>query len=163
MKRGHAFVAGIVGGVVVSALTAAARALGVPVNFELFLGTLLGHPPSLATWLAGLAAHLLLAGLVGLVYGWGFETLSGRADWRVGLAFGVVHAVVVGLALWLLPAVHPLVAERIPAPGAFLSRFGGLGVLVEVAVHLAYGAVVGALYGPTRRYSLPANRLRRAA
>lgn len=163
MKHGHAFVAGVIGGVVVSAITALARALGVPVNFELLLGTILGHPPSLATWLAGLAAHLLFAGLVGLIYGWGFETLSGRADWRVGLAFGGVHAIVAGVLLWVLPVIHPLMAERIPAPGPFLSRFGGLGVLVELAVHLVYGAVVGALYGPTRRYSAPAERLRRAA
>ena len=60
-----------------------ARALGVPIAFELFLGTILGHPPGLATWLAGLAAHLVLAGAIALLYGWAFETLSGRADWRV--------------------------------------------------------------------------------
>ena len=163
MKYGHAFVAGVVAGVLVSALTAAARAVGVAVNFEILLGTMLGHPPSLWTWLAGLAVHLLFAGVVGLLYGWGFETLSGRADWRVGLAFGVVHAVVAGILLWVVPVVHPLMGERIPAPGPFLSRFGGLGVLVEFAVHLVYGATVGALYGPTRRYADTASRLRRAA
>jgi hypothetical protein len=163
MKYGHAFVAGVIGGVVVSAVSAVARVLGVPVNFEILLGTILGHPPSLATWLAGLAAHLAFAGLVGLLYGWGFETLSGRADWRVGLGFGLVHAIVAGVLLWVLPAVHPLMAERIPAPGPFLSRFGGLGVLVELVVHLTYGATVGALYGPTRRHAATANRLRRAA
>lgn len=163
MKHGHAFLAGVVAGVLVSAFSAVARALGVPVHFELLLGTILGHPPSLWTWLGGLAAHLVLAGLIGLVYGWAFETLSGRADWRVGLVFGVVHAVVVGLLLWMVPAVHPLVPERIPAPGAFLSRAGVVGVLLELALHMMYGAVVGALYGPTRRYSDTATGLRRAA
>lgn len=163
MKYGQAFVAGVVAGMLVSAVSAAARAVGVPVNFELLLGTLLGHPPSLWTWLGGLAAHLLLAGLIGLGYGWAFETLSGRADWRVGLAFGLVHALVVGLLLWVLPVVHPLVAERIPAPGPFLAGAGAAGVLIEVVVHMMYGAVVGALYGPTRRYSDTAENLRRAA
>ena len=52
------------------------------------LGTMLGHAPGPGPWLAGLAAHLVIAGLIALIYGWGFETLSGRADWRVGLAFG---------------------------------------------------------------------------
>lgn len=163
MKYGRAFVAGVVGGVLVSAVTAVARVLGIGVDFELILGTILGHPPSLATWLAGLVAHLLIAGSLGLAYGWGFENLSGRADWRVGLGFGAVHAVAAGILIWVLPAVHPLVAERIPAPGPFLSRLGALGVLVEIGVHLMYGAVVGVLYGPTRRYSTASAGLRRAA
>ena len=163
MKYGQAFVAGVVGGVLVSAVTAVARALGILVNFELLLGTILGHSPSLATWLAGLAAHLLIAGSLGLAYGWGFENLSGRADWRVGLGFGAVHAIAAGILIWGLPAIHPLVTERIPAPGPFLSRLGGLGVLVGIGVHLMYGAVVGALYGPTRRYSAASATFRRAA
>jgi hypothetical protein len=163
VKRGHAFVAGILGGVLVSAVTALARALGVPIAFELFLGTILGHPPGLATWLAGLAAHLVLAGAIALLYGWAFETLSGRADWRVGLAFGMVQAIVGGVAIWALPAIHPLVGERLPSPGPFLSRLGAAGVLLHFGLHAMYGAVVGALYGPTRRYTVPDSRMRRAA
>lgn len=163
MKHGHAFVAGVLAGVLVSAVTALARALGVPLAFELVLGTILGHAPGLATWLAGLALHLLLAGAIALAYGWAFETLSGRADWRVGLAFGLVQAIVAGVALWALPAVHPLVGERVPSPGPFLSRLGAAGVLLHFGLHAMYGAVVGALYGPTRRHSVPDARVRRVA
>ena len=163
MNRGRAFAAGVVGGALMSVVTALARALGVPVSFELILGTMLGHAPGPGPWLAGLAAHLVIAGLIALIYGWGFETLSGRADWRVGLGFGAVHAIAAGVVIGVLPAIHPLIAERIPSPGPFMARLGASGVVVGIAVHLGYGAVVGALYGPTRRYSARGASLRRAA
>jgi hypothetical protein len=81
----------------------------------------------------------------------------------VGLAFGVVHTLAAGVVLGVLPAIHPLIGERIPSPGPFLARLGASGVLVGIVVHLGYGAVVGGLYGPTRRYSARGANLRRAA
>ena len=48
----------------------------------------------------------------------------------------------------MMPAMHPLIPEQMPAPGAFMANMGLMGVIAEIMLHLIYGAIVGAMYGP---------------
>jgi hypothetical protein len=66
----------------------------------------------------------------------------------VGAAFGLAHAVIAGLGMGIVPAIHPMIPERMPAPGAFMANLGAIGIVAEFALHAVYGAIVGAMYGP---------------
>jgi hypothetical protein len=148
MKYGKAFGAGVLGAVVMTVIMAMARAMGMPVNLEMILGTMMGGPPSAAKWVMGFIMHLMAGGIFGLIYAVGFEYLTHRADWLVGMGFGFIHSLFAGLFMAIMPAMHPLIPEQMPAPGAFMSNLGMMGVIAEIMLHLIYGAIVGAMYGP---------------
>lgn len=139
MKR--AFLAGVVGGLVMAVIAK----LG-PVSLEMLLGTFL-LPRGVGAWVLGLVLHLAISGAIALLYGLGFERITHRAGPGIGAAFSLVHFAVAGLALAAIPALHPLVPEQMRAPGAFMSGIGFGGVLLLLIEHVVYGAIVGQLYG----------------
>lgn len=148
MRAGKAFGAGVTGAVVMSIVMAIARAMGMQVKLELMLGTMFGSPPSPGTWALGFVIHLMMGGLFGLLYAVGFEHVAHRAGVWVGAGFGLVHALGSGLALAMVSSVHPLIsAGQMPAPGAFMSGLGMMGVVAFVMLHLIYGGIVGGMYG----------------
>ena len=148
MNITQALFAGVVGGAVMSMILGLARTMGMQVDVELMLGTLLGEPPSVAIRMIGLIVHLVISGLIALLYAAGFEYVMQRAGWRVGLAFSLVHLLIAGIFLGVIPALHPLVPEVMPAPGAFMANLGILGIGAFVLLHLLYGAIVGTMYEP---------------
>jgi hypothetical protein len=159
MKPGKAFVAGVVGGAAMSVLISSARLLGLPMNLAMLLGTMTGLAPGAGTWLVGLAMHLVISGLIGMLYGVGFEHVARRSGALPGIVFSLVHIVVAGLAMGMLPSIHPLIPELVPAPGAFMSHVGEGAVIAFVAFHAIYGAVVGEMYGPVVHPSRPDDRV----
>lgn len=147
MRTGKAFMAGVAGGGIMSILMAAARAMGMQVNLEMMLGTMFGLTPGPGVWLLGLAMHLMISGLIALAYAWGFEHVAHRAGVATGALFSLAHIAIGGVFMGLMPMMHPLVSERMPAPGPFLINHGMMGVAAFVMLHVIYGAVVGGLYG----------------
>lgn len=150
MNAGKAFTAGVVGGAVMSVIMALVRITMVDrgMNLEMLLGTMLGLAPTAATWVVGLVIHLVISGAIALIYAWGFERVTHRAGWALGAGFGLIHAVIGGLFMGVMPAMHPLVPGQLPAPGFFMANQGALGVFAFFMLHLIYGAVVGAIYSP---------------
>lgn len=147
MYTRRALEAGVAAGGVVAILTWLAYAMRLfPIHVAMTLGTLVVRPPGVAAWMVGLLMHLTISGLVGLVYAAVFEHLLHRAGPGAGALVSVVHAVATGLALGLLPRVHPLIPEVSAAPGAFFSNLP-TGVVTVFALHLVYGIMVGTLYG----------------
>lgn len=146
MRYGHALLAGVVGGAAMTLLGTIARAAGVPVNVEMLLGTMI-FPPSTTAWVAGLVMHLVISAAIALVYAVGFERLTYRAGAIVGVLFSMVHIVIGGFAMLLIPVIHPLVPGSIAPPGPFMAGMGLLGILLFVLEHVVYGAIVGAGYG----------------
>ncbi|MDI1483156.1 hypothetical protein [Polyangium sp. y55x31] len=147
MKVGKAFFAGIVGGAAMTLIMTAARAAGASADIAQMLGTLPGNAPSSMAWLVGFLVTILISGLIGIAYGAVFETITRRAGIATGLQVSLVHLALAGIFVGLLGVMHPLVPEIVPAPGFFMSKYGGLGILAFVAAHLAFGAIVGGLYG----------------
>ena len=148
MNASKAFGAGVVGGIVMVILMWLARTfLGMPMDLSMMEGTLLVRPPGPVAWVVGFLMHLILSGLIALLYAWAFEHVTHRAGAGVGALFGLVHAVLAGLFMGMVPAIHPLIPQVMPAPGAFLSHIPG-GVLALFVLHAIYGAVVGAIYRP---------------
>lgn len=163
MKAGRAIIAGLAGGLLMTVLAWVVRQLGIDMNGEMMLGTMLVSPPSGTAWIVGFVLHMILSALIALAYGWGFEQVAHRSGVGIGLAFAVVHIVIAGVVMAMIPAMHPMIPEQMPAPGPFLANMGGVFVGFFIAEHLAYGAVVGALYGPVEHPRRDALRSRPTA
>jgi hypothetical protein len=149
MKAGKAFFAGVIGAVVMSAILWVARnVMGIPAHMEMMLGTMVVRNAALPAWLLGFGIHVLTGGVLALIYAWAFEHITHRSGWLVGAVFGLAHAVIAGLGMGIVPAIHPMIPERMPAPGAFMANLGAIGIVAEFALHAVYGAIVGAMYGP---------------
>jgi hypothetical protein len=148
-----AIAGGVVGTVVLTTGLRAAQELGFTrMDIPLLLGTAFTDDRSRAN-VIGYALHFFNGVVFALVYAAIFAAV-GRAGWLFGLALGLVHALFAGGALVnvLLPAVHPRMgtswtdAEETPLlepPGFMLMNYGKHTALVNVALHLAYGAIVG--------------------
>ncbi|WP_412063347.1 hypothetical protein [Rubrivirga sp. IMCC45206] len=146
MNTSRAFIAGVVGGAVMSVLLFVGRLLGMDVSIESMMGTMFLEPGTLA-FVVGLVMHLMLSGLIALAYAWGFETITKRASAGLGAAFSVVHVLVAGVVMGaMIPAVHRLIPEQMAGPGYFLSNHDAMGVAAFVMLHLVFGAIVGAMY-----------------
>jgi hypothetical protein len=148
MKVGKAVIAGVVGGVAMTLLGWIVRRLGIQMNAEMMLGTMTGGAPALGTWLVGFVMHLVISALIALAYAWGFEHVTHRAGVAVGLGFAIVHVVIAGMVMAMIPAMHPMIPEQMPAPGAFMANMGATFVALFLIEHLLYGAIVGGMYGP---------------
>jgi hypothetical protein len=153
MRIGRAFSAGIVGGLVMTIIMALVRATMMPqANPEMMLGTMTGSKPGMATWIMGLLIHLILSGVIALIYALGFEYVTHRSGVLIGLGFAVIHIIIGGIVMGMMPMMHPMIPEQMPAPGAFMSGMGAMGAGLFVMEHLIYGAIVGAMYVPVGRH-----------
>jgi hypothetical protein len=145
---------GLVGTVILTSGLRVSQELGwTRMDLPLLLGTVVSEDRSRAS-LIGYAAHFVN----GLVFSLGYAGIFyavGRAGWDIGIALGAVHALFAGggLVTVLLPALHPRMgthwtdAEETPIleqPGFMLHNYGRATAVVTFAVHLAYGAIVGA-------------------
>jgi len=150
---------GVVGALTMSVVTAGLRAAGVPINFELILGSLFTLELGFATWLLGLAIHLALGAWFALLYALVFEYCLGRANWGMGVLVALAHLALGGVALIALPALHPLMPEVLAAPGPLMVSLGWTACVGFVAVHLMFGAIVGGFYGKTHAGPVFAQRM----
>jgi hypothetical protein len=101
----------------------------------------------------GYALHFLAGLVFALVYYAIFAAID-RDGWWLGAVFGLVHGLFAGTALvnLLLPVVHPRMGSPVTGatstaflepPGFLMLNYGVQTPLVNVAAHLAYGALVG--------------------
>lgn len=161
MKPARAIVFGIVGAGAISVLEAVLRALGLPINMELILGTVFVSAPGPLAFVVGLAVHLTIGAAFGLLYGYLFEQVWDHGGASTGMILGVIHAALIGMLIGLTPQIHPRIPGVLPDPGPFFANLGVAGVLAFFALHLVYGAVVGAGYGhvPSEHEWAPEGRL----
>lgn len=147
MNASKAFLAGVIAGIAMSILMALGRAVGIPLNAEVMLGTMVGlAPEAFGTWLTGFAIHLAISGVIGLAYGWGFENVTGRAGVGPGMLFAIVHVAIAGFVMGMMPALHPMIPEPMAAPGLFMVNMGAAAVALFVVEHFVYGAITGGIY-----------------
>lgn len=148
MRAGQAFTAGVTGGIAMSILQWMARTfMGMPVNIAMIWGTMV-LPRGTGAWILGFIVHLIVSGLIGLVYAWAFETITHHAGVWTGVLFALVHAVIAGVFMGMVPMIHPRIPEAMPAPGWFMSNSGMMGVIGMFMLHMVYGGIVGAMYHP---------------
>jgi hypothetical protein len=148
-----ALAGGVVGTVLLTTGLRAAQELGLTrMDIPLLLGTAFTAERSRAS-VIGYGVHFANGLLFSLIYAGIFFAVD-QAGWLFGLALGAAHAAFAGTVLIgvLLPAAHPRMgtpwtdAEETPLlepPGFMLLNYGRRTALVNVVLHLAYGAIVG--------------------
>jgi hypothetical protein len=149
-----ALAGGFVGTLVLtSALRAATELRLTRIDLPFLLGTAFTADRIRARAL-GYGLHFLAGLAFASIYYLVFRAI-GEASWWLGALFGLVHGVFAGSALVniLLPLVHPRMGSASSAadsgpllepPGFLMLNYGASTPAVTVAVHLAYGAIVGA-------------------
>jgi hypothetical protein len=151
MSNSRAVIAGVVGALAMTLVSAMLRAMGMPLNLEMMYGSLLTASLGVGTWLLGFSIHLCVGALLGLVYAQVFVKWTRRPDATTGVGIGAVHGLISGLLLGVIRPLHPLIPEVMPAPGIFLTSLGAVGVIVYLGLHLMFGAIVGAIYAADER------------
>jgi hypothetical protein len=149
-----ALAGGLVGTIVLTTGSRLAQQLGwTRMDIPLLLGTIFTSERGRAM-VVGYAIHFANGLLFSLAYGLVFEA-TGRAGWAFGLLLGAAHGAFAGGGLLnvLLPVVHPRMGTSwsdarstplLEPPGFLLSNYGRATLVATFALHLAYGAIVGA-------------------
>ena len=158
MKWRRALVAGIAGGLALSAFCGLTRLIfSLPLHLEAIYGALAGMPPgSVEAFWVGLGLHLGLSALVGLFYGLTFDLIRSPGGWDAGGTLAIFHLFGLGAALALVPDLGP----TLPEPGAMLMKLGAWVTIAFLLAHVLFGVVLGAVYVAPHR---PRPRARRGA
>ena len=149
MNIAGAIVAGLVGTVIMSIALANGPQMGMPkMDFPGLLSTLFTATPHRAL---GWGLHLLIGVLWALVYAAVWSAGIGSPDVTIGLLFGIVHWLIAGALIGLLPAVHAGIrAGAVRAPGAYLLNLGGgtrsVGFFGGLMGHIIFGLTVALVY-----------------
>lgn len=155
MSWPQVLLAGFVGTLVLTTLEAGAQQLHISrMSIPYLLGTMLTKERDKAR-LAGFVAHLFNGQLFALVYVAIFHAVHRSGVWR-GLLLGLAHsAVVLLVAVPLLPSIHPRMASPeqgpegarvLEPPGPFAIHYGFSTPAVVVVAHAIFGMIIGWLY-----------------
>ena len=161
MSLWGALAGGFAGTIVLTAALSGASELRLTrMDLPFLLGTAMSSDRMRAK-LIGYALHFVAGVLFALAY-FGLFAILGRAGWRLGMLFGLVHALFAGTVLVnvILPVVHPRIGTFYSAanseallepPGFMLMNYGRATPIVTLLAHLLYGAIVGAFVAAAAR------------
>lgn len=154
-----AILGGLLGGTVMSIMTAIARKKGLTgMSITVIEGGLFTGDGDKARKI-GLFTHvvvmsaLAIGSIYGLLFAW-FDVAPEDA-WWVGALFGLVHGAMSGFVIGALPKVHPRVGGQgvtpaeagrdfhLATPGLFAHNYGSKTPPMLMMGHLLYGLVVG--------------------
>ena len=155
MSWAGSLLAGFIGTLVLTTLEAGAQQLHLTrMSLPYLLGAMF-TPGRERAKVIGFFAHLVVGQLVALIYVAVFHAVGGAGALR-GALFGAIHAAIVLLVIVpLLPSIHPRMAtvhqgptnlRRIEPPGPLALYYGVTTPVMVLVAHVAFGAVVGALY-----------------
>ncbi len=123
-------------------------------SIPIILGTMVCADRDRATFV-GTLMHLVIGWAFAILYAVIFEA-AGFATWWFGAILGVGHVLfMLGVIMPALPAVHPRMASErqgpdptraLQPPGFLALNYGRETVLIGAIAHIAYGALLGALY-----------------
>lgn len=108
------------------------------------IGRLLTSDPKWAL-AAGMGAHLMMGLVAAVIYGLVWRVANSPATWWTGLGLGLIHGLLVTLALPVV--VRALAQWRPQRLGPFLHG-GAVTRGVVLGSHAAFGLVLGLLYSP---------------
>jgi uncharacterized membrane protein YagU involved in acid resistance len=155
MNWGSWLLWGFVSTVVLTTIIAGSQGLGMTrINIAYLLGTMF-TPDRDRARLVGILVHFMNGWIFSLVYIAAFHAWQ-AATWWLGALIGFVHAsFVLAVAMPILPALHPRMANeqygptvvRQLEPPGFLALHYGIQTPISVLVaHLVFGAILGAFY-----------------
>ena len=116
-------------------------------NLFLMLGTMMFRERSMAI-AAGATMHAVMSiafGLIHVAFFVAFDLETSLIGW--GVLFGVVHWIVSGMGLGMLPRMHPMIRTgEMDAPGAFALSYPSMTAMGFFMLHIVFGVLVGAFY-----------------
>ena len=146
---------GFVATVVLTLMMTASQGMGLTrISMPFLLGTMV-TPNRDRALVVGTAIHFMNGWLFAILYALAFESWH-RANWSLGAAIGVVHALFVLVVLMpIIPGMHPrMVSEyygptpnrQLQPPGFLALNYGYRTPIVTLLAHAAYGPILGAFY-----------------
>jgi hypothetical protein len=152
----RALVAGLLSTIVMTTLMSASQGLGLSrMSLPFLLGSVFTPDRNRAN-VAGFFLHFVNGWIFSLLYALAFAAV-GQTSWWLGGIFGLVQGLFVLAALMpLLPSLHPRMAtedygptptRQLEPPGFLALNYGRRTPLITLGAHLAYGVLMGALYG----------------
>ena len=155
MKLRRAIIAGVVGGIVVIIIMAIAGAIsGADADLSALGGAVIIGREGAGSWLIGCVAQIVVAIVAALAYAAIFEWVVRRGGPIVGFVVALGHVVIAGIAVGFLP-VSGMLSVGMSPPGAFLEYRGPWVIGAFVFAHLAFGTIVGAIYGKSVHRASP--------
>ena len=150
-EPGWAILAGLSGGAVMAVILYMGIVM-MPQQMKMNLFMMLGSmmlPVGVGAFVMGAMVHAGMSVVFGLIHGGVFAALDIDSAWAAwGLLFGVAHWAVVGMALGMMPMMHPRMRSgEIDEPGFYALRYPLMTAMGFLMLHLVFGAIVGALYG----------------
>jgi len=134
-----------------TALMYAGKAMGMPMDMPRLLGLMVVGPEySVLVYALGLALHLTMGAVFGVLYALNLDMLGLAPTVGWGAFCGLVHGGIAGLMMGAMPNVHPRMGpgQPAPTPGLFGKDLGAMVPAGLVALHVVFGAAVGYLLGP---------------
>lgn len=150
-EPGWAILAGLIGGAAMATILYMGIIMlpdQMRMNLFMMLGTMM-LPVGAAAFVMGAMAHAVMSVVFGLAHGAIFAAADIDSAWVAwGLLFGLAHWAVAGMALGMLPVMHPRIRDgELEAPGFFALSYPLMTAVAFLMLHLLFGVVVGALYG----------------
>lgn len=143
---GLAFIAGVCGAFIMVPLLWLTQPIEqTRMDICLLLGSLVTGQTGGGSWAIGLVMHLLIGGVIGLVYGMVFEWW-GETDWWRGAIISIPHSLLAGLGVLAIGYIHPLIPGTYPQPGYLGLDIGGRLAFHLFMLNAVFGGVVGGIY-----------------
>jgi uncharacterized membrane protein YagU involved in acid resistance len=141
-----AVIAGIVATIVFTMVLVMASKMGMP---KMDIVSLLGSMFSAkSNPVLGWMMHLMMGIVFALVYALIWSLGFGTATWGIGLIFGAIHWLIVGMIMGMIPMVHVGIKRgAVQAPGLWMTNNGGVMAFMGGLVgHMIFGAVLALAY-----------------
>jgi uncharacterized membrane protein YagU involved in acid resistance len=142
----NAVIAGIVATLVFTAVLVMAPKMGMP---KMDIINLLGSMFSAkSNPVLGWMLHLIMGIVFALSYAFLWSLGFGVATWGIGLIFGAVHWLIVGMIMGMIPMMHAgIKSGALKAPGLWMTNNGGVMAFVGGLIgHAIFGAVTALVY-----------------
>ncbi len=149
MNWGSAIIAGLVATIVMSILMYMGKAMGMKMDMPRILGLMFVRPNHQGSvYTIGIILHLMMGVIFAIIYGALFNLLGIAANWFWGGVFGLIHGIVLGAMLPIMPSIHPRMGNSkvLPPLGAYASNYGSMMPVAWIMLHIIFGAVIGWLY-----------------
>ncbi len=145
-----AVIAGLVGTLAISLVMRMAPMMGLPKMdiVDMLSSMFTAHGNRILGW----GLHFMMGVVFALVYTFLFSVGIGAPTATVGLVFGTVHWLVVGLVMLGVPMMHAGIrAGAASAPGAYMTNQRGPMAFVGGLVgHMVFGVIVALVYAGIR-------------
>lgn len=116
-------------------------------NLFLMLGTMMVFRGGVMAYAMGAMVHAGMSVVFGLIHVAILSGLGQEGSVGVGLLLGLIHWVIVGMGLGMIPSMHQLMrAGQMQAPGVFALRYPLPTAMGFLMLHLVFGVVVSVLY-----------------